>query len=365
MKSEITSLLLDWFAQNKRPLPWRTAYAPYHVWVSEIMLQQTQMDRVVLYFERFIHRFPDIATLANAHEDEVLKLWEGLGYYSRARNLHLAAKELHAKGLTTLPDDLKALRALPGIGDYTAGAILSIAFNRPFPAIDANVLRVFSRIFDIDTPIKEKLGRNRVEELVAEILPEENPRDFNQALMEFGAMLCRPKSPKCEICPLLHHCEAYRLDILEDRPVLSLSPTIEHINVCTGVLSHNGAIYIQKRLPRGAWANLWEFPGGRIEPGETPEEGIVREFTEETGYATHVDRKIAVVRHGYTKYRVTLHCYHLRLNDPPKIDHPDPQLTAATLFHWKQLSELHSFAFPAGHRKLLDILHQERDVLKG
>ncbi|WP_027185817.1 A/G-specific adenine glycosylase [Desulfovibrio inopinatus] len=364
MKSEITALLLDWFNRNKRPLPWRTAYDPYHVWISEVMLQQTQMDRVVNYFERFILRFPDIMTLAHSHEDDVLKQWEGLGYYSRARNLQKAAQELHRNGFTTVPDDPAVLRTLPGIGDYTAGAILSIAFNRPVPAIDANVMRVFARLFDIDTPIKERPGRQRVQELVTELIPQDNARDFNQALMEFGAVICRPKTPQCDTCPLLRHCEAKRLDILTDRPVLTPSPEIIRLNVCTGVLSHNGSIYIQKRLPQGAWANLWEFPGGRIEEGETPEAAIIREFMEETSYTTQVDRKIGIIKHGYTKYHVTLHCFHLRLDHPTNASPPPPVLTAATASHWLPFDKLATFAFPAGHRKLMDILKREANVLQ-
>ncbi len=358
--SAFTPLLLDWFAANRRDLPWRRTYAPYAVWISEIMAQQTQMDRVVPYFNRFTARFPDVATLAAADENAVLKAWEGLGYYSRARNLHAAARRIMAEYGGHFPERLEDIRALPGVGDYTAGAIASIAFGADIVAVDANVLRVLARVGDIDTPVREPAGRARVHELARALLPAGRARDFNQALMEFGALSCRSKNPACDACPVGEACQARHLGIVADRPVLSKSKEIKLLLVATGVLAHAGRVFIQKRLPAGAWGNLWEFPGGRIEQDETPEAAIVREYAEETAFETCVADKLAVIRHGYTTFRVTLHCFLLRLADryaPATL--PAPVLTAAQESRWVTPAELERFAFPAGHRKLIDSLTRD------
>ncbi|MHC1788386.1 A/G-specific adenine glycosylase [Solidesulfovibrio sp.] len=355
--SAFVTLLLDWFAANRRDLPWRRDYDPYAVWVSEIMAQQTQMDRVVPYFQRFMARFPTLAALAGADENDVLKAFEGLGYYSRARNLLAAAKRVAAEHGGKLPADYAAIRALPGIGDYTAGAVASIAFGLDAVAVDANVMRVLARVCDIDIPVKEPAGKARVAALARELLPSGRAREYNQALMEFGAVVCRPKTPDCPGCPAAGVCQARHLGIVADRPVLSKTPDITPLLVATGVLAHAGRVFIQKRLPAGAWANMWEFPGGRIEDGETPEAAIVREFAEETAFAVEPAAKLAVIRHGYTTYRVTLHCYLLRLtngSDPAVL--PAPALTAAQESRWLVPGELARYAFPAGHRKLIDQL---------
>lgn len=358
-QSAFVPLLLDWFAANQRDLPWRRDYDPYAVWVSEIMAQQTQMDRVVAYFNRFTARFPDVAALARAAENDVLKAWEGLGYYSRARNLLRAAQIIMAEHGGRFPERLEAIRALPGIGDYTAGAIASIAFGADAVAVDANVLRVLARVCDIDVPVKEPAGKARVLELARAVLPAGRARDFNQALMELGALACRPRNPDCPACPVRAVCQARHLDIVADRPVLTRTPDITPLLVATGVLAHAGRIFIQKRLPAGAWANLWEFPGGRIEAGETPDAAIVREYVEETAFDTRVAAKLAVIRHGYTTYRVTLHCFLLRLGDDYDASVlPRPALTAAQESLWVAPDELSRFAFPAGHRKLIDQLSQ-------
>jgi len=353
--SAFVPLLLDWFAASRRDLPWRRDYDPYAVWVSEIMAQQTQMDRVVPYFTRFMARFPTLSALAEADEDAVLKAWEGLGYYSRARNLLAAARKVATERNAVLPADYDAIRALPGIGDYTAGAVASIAFGLDAVAVDANVMRVLSRACDIDLPVKEPAGKARVAQLARELLPAGRARDYNQALMELGALICRPKNPDCPACPVATVCQARHLDIVADRPVLSKTPDITPLLVATGVLVHAGKVFIQKRLPQGAWANLWEFPGGRIEAGETSQEAIVREFAEETAFTVETTAKLAVIRHGYTTYRVTLHCHMLRLAnsyDPALC--PAPDLTAAQESLWLAPAELANYAFPAGHRKLID-----------
>ena len=268
---ELQQALLAWFDANARPLPWRRHYTPYEVWISEIMLQQTQMERGVSYFLRWMERFPDLPALAAAFEEDVLHAWEGLGYYSRARNLLAAARLVMQEHGGVFPSDPEAIRALPGIGPYTTAAIASIAFNLPVACIDANVERVIARVFDVDSPVKSGPAAARIAELARRILPEGEARRHNQAMMELGALVCG-KKPRCGQCPLARFCTALHLGIVHERPVPGKKAEITPIEVVTGVLSSHDRVFVQKRLPQGAWGGLWEFPGGRVEPGETPEQ---------------------------------------------------------------------------------------------
>lgn len=349
--------ILSWFQEHARSLPWRETYDPYHVWISEIMLQQTQMDRVVVYFDRWITRFPDIASVAGADEDEVLRFWEGLGYYARAKNIMRTARILQKKYQASLPTDHAQLLALPGIGKYTAGAIMSIAFNKEFPLVDANIERLFARLFNLAEPLKEKKSRSFIWKKAKELLPKGKARLFNQALMELGALVCIARNPRCKICPISGYCQAFALDIIRKRPVLKKTPQTIFIEMATGILQKNDKIYIQKRKPHGVWPNLWEFPGGRLEPGETPEMALVREYFEETEFAVGTLRKITTVQHSYTIYRVTLHCYFCSLLE----NGLEPVLHGPQDYRWVTPAELADYAFPAGHRKLLTYLHNETD----
>jgi A/G-specific adenine glycosylase len=347
--------LLDWFEENGRDLPWRRTYLPYHIWISEIMLQQTQMERAVVYFERWIQRFPDIASVAAASEEEVLRLWEGLGYYSRARNIRKTARILVEQYNAQLPADHQKLLQLPGIGNYTAGAVMSLAFNEKHPIVDANIERLFARLFNIDGPVKENSNHKLIWQLAWELSPAHTPRNFNQALMELGALVCRPKNPGCGQCPLDDLCESFQLGIVAERPTLPPGKKIIRIEMATGVLRHKGKYFIQKRPADGVWANLWEFPGGRIEQHETPEAAVVREFYEETELKIHRLRKIDIVKHSYTRYRVRLHCYACRLQNSTAT----PSLHAAQEYRWAGEKALDDFAFPAPHRRLIDIMRSE------
>ena len=351
----LVEALLDWFGRNARPLPWRREYSAYQVWVSEIMLQQTQMDRAVAYFERWMRRFPDVRSVAEADPDEALKLWEGLGYYSRVRSLHKAAQAIMLRHGGDVPLDHAALRALPGIGEYTAGAILSIAGNESVPAVDANVERVFARLFDIDAPVKSPIAADFIRHIAAALIPPGQARLFNQALMELGALVCG-RNPRCGDCPLARFCQARRLNIVADRPVPGKKYGYTALEIISGVLMHEDRVFIQKRLDSGVWAGLWEFPGGRLEPGEEPGRGIVREFFEETEFSVAVRTYLGVVRHAYTRYRIAMHCFvcafvpALAKGDGP----PEPVLHAATDYRWVHPAELERYTLPAGHRKLLD-----------
>ncbi len=354
----IVSALLPWFAKHARPLPWRAQKDPYKIWISEVMLQQTQMERGVEFFLRWMQRFPTIEAVAHASEEDILHAWQGLGYYSRARNIHKAAKIIMEKHAGIFPQELADISALPGIGPYTTGAIASIAFGHELPCIDANVERVLSRLYDIDSPVKQEPAASRIRALALELalaVPKHAIGAHNESIMELGALVCR-KKPLCELCPVQHLCESYRLHITAERPVPGKRAVITPLNVVTGVLQSNKKIFVQKRLPQGAWANLWEFPGGRIEEGESPEDAIVREFYEETGFHVQIVRKYGIIKHGYTTYRITLHCFELALQKSHEQSLPSPVLTAATAYSWANLEEIAQLALPAAHRKLADTL---------
>lgn len=259
--SEIVTPLVTWYHQYKRSLPWRDIPTPYRVWVSEIMLQQTRVDPAIPYFERFVSTLPDISALANADEETVLKLWEGLGYYSRVRNLQKAAKIVEREYGGSLPSDPALLLKLPGIGEYTAGAIASIAYQVPAPAVDGNVLRVISRLTADDSDIAEIATKRAMQEKLVAILPQDRPGDFNQALMDLGATVCLPNgAPHCDRCPLASLCEAKKQGLTEVLPKKSKkqAPVAEEKTVF--LLVCEGKIALQKRPESGLLAGLWEFP---------------------------------------------------------------------------------------------------------
>ena len=343
--------LLSWFAEYQRILPWRKGYQPYQVWISEIMGQQTQMDRVVIYFNNWMEQFPDIQSLASASEQEVFKAWEGLGYYSRARNIRKTASLLITEHGGVVPGNYAALLSLPGIGPYTAAAIMSIAYNEPEPLLDANVERVLCRIENIDQPVKQKTTREQLTELCKQLLPHDEPRNFNQAMMELGALVCKPKNPNCPACPVRQWCRALAADTVAERPVPGKKQQkIDIVMACT-IISRNDQLYIQQRLPDDVWGGLWEFPGGRLKEGETPKDAAVREALEETEFQVIDLKNFSTVVHYYTKYRVTLHSFYCQLHNDCQ---PTPVLHAASRFQWVNRSELKHFAFPAGHRKLIE-----------
>lgn len=356
--SEVGRDLVQWFLENQRDLPWRRDYSPYGVWVSEIMLQQTQVAAVVPYYLRWMKRFPDVPSLAAATEDEVLLYWEGLGYYSRARNLLKAARLVMERFGGRVPDTEADLRVLPGVGPYTASAVLSLAYNRDVPVVDGNVERVAARLLDLDVPAKSPEGRREVLRAATQWLVPGKARFYNQALMELGAVICTPAHPKCPACPVAVPCLALRRGTVENRPVRSPRPRWEELRVAVGVLRENGKIYIQKRPEGGLFADLWEFPGGKALEGETPRAALVREMEEELGVRVKIVDKIGVVRHAYTRFRVTLHAYRCVPDPPGQIVHP----RACAAWKWVRPSELDRFAFPAANRRLIQALQDPKDA---
>lgn len=322
------------------------------------MLQQTQMERGVAYFERWIKRFPGIEEVATATEQEVLKHWEGLGYYSRARNIQRAAKQIVHDHGGRLPDSLPALLSLPGIGKYTARAIMSIAFQEDYPVVDGNVERLFARLFAIDEPVKSPAAHAKIWALAELLLPEGKARAWNQALMEFGALVCQRGKPRCQLCPLTRQCLSFQTGSTGARPVPGASQRIIEVAFVAAVIVVDNLIYVQQRPPKARWASLWEFPGGHLEAGELPTEAVTHEVREETGFAINIQRPLPVVIHKYTKYRATLHPFLCRLPNAAT-----PILHAAQAYRWLPLHDLDALAFSAGHRLVINSLSllEERD----
>jgi A/G-specific adenine glycosylase len=301
--------LLRWYARHARDLPWRGSTDPYAVWVSEIMLQQTRVEAVLPYFERWMKRFPSLPDLAAASEQEVLSLWEGLGYYSRARSLHRAARIVLEQFGGELPRSVTSLRKLPGIGRYTAAAIASIAFGLDAAALDGNIRRVLARLFDVDTPADTPAGEKMLWSLAEENLPHGRAGDFNQALMDLGASICLPKNPRCLLCPLAEFCRARELAIQEQRPVLKPRVEVPHYTVTAAVIQRQGKILLAQRPRDGLLGGLWEFPGGKTEPGESLAGCLRREIREELAAGIRVGEPFGVYRHAYTHFRITLHAF--------------------------------------------------------
>ena len=357
-RAAISNQLLGWFARNKRPLPWRIDCSPYEIWISEVMLQQTQVETVIPYYLRWLKRFPNVEAIAEAPEDEILKHWEGMGYYARAQNIQKTARILVSECAGEFPVDHQAILRLPGIGPYTAGAIMSLAFNQDVPAVDGNVERVLARLFDIKTPVKERETRALIWTLAQGLIPKGEARNFNQALMELGAVVCTPKTPSCSACPIDRYCASLRLGIVQDRPVPAMKKRTVAVEAALGILVRRGRIFIQKRGGSGLMPGLWEFPGGKIRAGESPEQALVREFSEELGIKIRPLRKIAVIKHQYTSFRVTLHCFFCRASD----EHQEPVLRAAVASRWVTTEEIAQFAFPAANGKLLKRLQANGEL---
>lgn len=265
--NSISKKLIDWYAVNQRELPWRNMHDPYKIWISEIILQQTRVVQGLEYYNRFIHRFPDVQSLAAADEQEVLKQWQGLGYYSRARNLHLAAKTIVNEYKGVFPPDYPSLLNLKGIGEYTAAAIISFAWNKPYPVVDGNVFRFLSRLFAIDEPIDTGKGKKYFTELTAELMDKSQAGVFNQAIMEFGALQCVPSLPDCPVCPFQAECLAVAKQAVARYPVKQNKTQTKDLYLYYFHIQDAGHLYIKKRREKGIWQNLFEFP---LIESETP-----------------------------------------------------------------------------------------------
>ncbi len=359
MNASCAARLLAWYRAEKRSLPWRDHPDPYAVWVSEIMLQQTRVETVLPYFRRWMARFPNVAALAQAEEQEVLALWEGLGYYSRARNLHRAARQLMQHYGGQLPAEVKALRALPGIGAYTAGAIASMAFGLDEPAVDGNVLRVVSRLFALEDFIDTPQGRRAVTEHVRACLPSGQAGDFNQALMDLGASICLPQRPQCGRCPLAEDCCARQEGRQRALPRRRPRRKPPQVVVTAAVITRGEEVLLAQRPPDGLLGNLWEFPGGKLEPGESLEAALQREIREELGVEIRVGPSLGVYRHAYTHFRVTLHAFRAWLRPGER-----PRPLQVQALRWLRPDELDAFPMGKIDRHIARRLQQQAEEKK-
>lgn len=356
LSTALSSHLLPWYAAHARSLPWRAHPDPYAVWVSEIMLQQTRVETVIPYFERWMVRFPTLQALAEASQQEVLAAWEGLGYYSRARNLQRAAQVVMSEYDGQMPVDAHLLRKLPGVGRYTAAAIASIAFGRDEPALDGNIRRVLARAFDISQPAHSAAGERRLWELAAAHLPPGRAGDYNQALMELGATLCTPHAPDCPSCPLSRLCQAYALGVQEQRPVTTPRPAIPHYQVTAAVIHRDGLVLLARRPSHGLLGGLWEFPGGKQKEGEDLPACLRREIYEELGSSIEVGEPFGVYRHAFTHFRITLHAFRCRLVAG------EPQPLEAAEVRWLPPNELIDYPMGKVDRQIATKLAETKDV---
>lgn len=343
---ELRRSLLAWYGQQGRDLPWRQTRDPYAIWISEVMLQQTQVQTVIPYYQRWLERFPTVEVLAIADLNAVLKAWEGLGYYSRARNLHRAAQQIVTEHQGRFPESATAVEALPGIGRTTAGGILSAAFNQPQAILDGNVKRVLARLGALPLPPAQAIAQ--LWQWSEALIDPDQPRDFNQAIMDLGATICTPRKPVCDRCPWSFACAAYNTQMTEQLPLREASSPIPHKQIGVAVIwNDRGQILIDQRKPEGLLGGLWEFPGGKIEAGESIEDCIRREIQEELGIAIAVGDHLISVDHTYTHFRVTLHvhyCQHLE---------GEPQAIECAEVRWVEPTELSEFAFPKANQQII------------
>jgi A/G-specific adenine glycosylase len=323
MTQDASARLLQWYQTNARHLPWRDKTDPYSVWVSEIMLQQTRVETVIDYFRRWMERFPNLQVLASADRQEVLVLWEGLGYYRRAHNLHQAAKilvEQYGGRMPTSPDEL---RQLPGIGKYTAAAIAAIAYGQDVIALDGNLRRVIARLIDLEVDPRSSKGESLLRSWAEGALPQGKASEFNQALMDLGATICIPKSPRCQDCPLQTDCLAYANGTQAERPLKAPRKKTPHYTIAAAVIQDQDKVLLGLRPETDLLGGLWEFPGGKVEEGETLLQALKREIEEELAVAVKPGEEIGVYPHAYTHFRITLHAFetNLQSGEPQPLDH--------------------------------------------
>ena len=336
--------LLQWFEKNKRDLPWRKTKDPFAIWVSEIMLQQTQVNTVIPYYNHFLKTFPTLRDLAKANLSKVLKVWEGLGYYSRARNLHRASKVIANHSNGKIPDNLKGLLSLPGIGRYTAGAILSIAFNKTAPILDGNVKRVLSRLFGISGDPKENKTEQSLWQLSESLVPKGKASPFNQGLMDLGAMICAPKNPQCHKCPLCDLCKGWASGKPDKFPSKTIKKKIPHIEAVSAVIRKDGKIFLRQRPPKGLLGGLWEFPNWRIEKERRLRLRLRNNIEKEFGVNVQVNELIGIFQQTYSHFKLTLEVFNCEAFDGNKNR------------RWVPIQKLHLLPMSRIHRKVADAI---------
>ena len=337
------SELLNWFYQNKRTLPWRRGRTPYRVWVSEIMLQQTQVNTVIPYYKKWIKKYPTLKSFKESNFDDVIKIWEGLGYYSRCHNMFNAAKLINS----TFPNNYDDLINLPGIGDYTAKTILAIAFKKNLVGIDTNLERIGYRILGLKT--KTKRNQKRVVKYLEENQCTNNPGDYNEALMDLGSSLCKASITYCNQCPLKNICKAYE----SSSPILYPTPKVRKkipiYDVAVSVIEYKNKILITKRLNKNFLPGLWEFPGGKIEKNETAFQTIIREVKEETNLTVSNPIFLGNIKHKYSHFGVNISLF---ISFPKSIK----SLNLSQEYRWIRMKDILNYPLPKANHKMLDIL---------
>lgn len=345
--------LLAWYERHKRDLPWRHDQDPYKIWVSEIMLQQTQVDTVIPYFEHFMERFPTLEALAEADEADVLKAWEGLGYYSRARNLQTGVREVCADYQAKVPTNKKDVLSLKGVGPYTAGAILSIAYDQPEPAVDGNVMRVLSRILYIEDDIAKAKTRTTFTALVEQLIPAYDPSSFNQALMELGAMVCTPKAPNCLLCPVQSYCHAFAEGRQEELPNKQKKKPPKVVPMTVAVLwTSDQKVLIRRRPEGGLLAGLWEFPVFPLSAPTAEHEQIEEVFQEHYQLQARLTQEVCRLQHVFTHLKWQMTVYEGYLQDAL------PLSEDMTCVAWEDLAH---YAFPSSQQKIIAKLNERKE----
>jgi len=347
-ESDFVFKLLIWFNENQRFMPWRETKDPYKIWLSEVMLQQTQVDTVIPYYNRFIEQYPDPESLASAHDDDVLKLWEGLGYYRRCHNFIQAVRDVNTQYDGKVPDDPNHFKQLPGVGDYTTAAVMSIAYNHVLPVVDGNVIRVITRFYMISDDVGKAATKKNILDRMTRLIPGDTPGDFNQAVMELGALVCTPKNPRCDECPISEYCGARQTQTTVLYPVISKKQKIPEYQVGLGLIVRDGQFLIQKRPSTGHLAGLWELPGGKASQDETPVQALKRKCLEELGLDVNVYYKTAEASHVYShfKIRVSVHICH--------IDQQKEVALKNQPLAWIYPQEHSLYAFPGVNHKLFE-----------
>lgn len=344
--SKIQTELLDWYAHHQRDLPWRKDQDPYKIWVSEIMLQQTRVVTVIPYFNRFIERFPTIKDLANASDDDVVKMWEGLGYYSRVRNLHSAVKEVIVNYGGKVPDTVEEISKLKGIGPYTTGAILSIAYQKKVPAVDGNVMRVYSRIFALYDDIATPATRKKMEAIGEIVIPEHAPGDFNQALMELGATICTPTSPQCLFCPISSVCQAYEQGLQDELPQKKKAKPPTPVKVRFAWIESGDSVYIVKRPDEGLLAGMWSLP--TFEGTFQQSEDAIGEFLHFRGWIVQSRKMEAKLDHVFSHRHWQVEVERIQLCHMPADWYENEE--------WICIDKIHQKAFPNVYQKAITVM---------
>lgn len=344
MKERIRKHLLSWYKDHKRALPWRKTSDPYRIWLSEIILQQTRVEQGLPYYQKFVDHYPQVSDLASAPEDQVLKDWEGLGYYSRARNLHHAAKTIHKEYAGEFPRTYSGIRNLKGVGDYTAAAVASFAFDLPHAVLDGNVFRVLSRLFEVDTPINSTAGKKRFQALANDLLNPENPAEHNQAMMEFGALQCKPQRPDCANCPLQMDCLAYQNNRVAELPQKDKKLKVKERYLNYFLVQDAKQVIIEKRT-QGIWKGLFQFP--LYESQELWQFEKASEILKELGLPLIVagqERRFTLKPHRLSHQLLHISIWQINFSELP----PAPGLKAV------KLNQLKDLAFPKPLRAFLD-----------